>query len=255
MGGLEIGDEVLLINLQGDATNHGNVGNYEIKEVARINYGQNTVFFTTNLDKIYGATDSNGDITGQKIMLQRVPRYRSLTVNGTLTADAWNGEKGGVMFVKVLQSTEVLGSINMDRKGYRSATYKAGESYTGPAVRQYTANGGGGAGYDYQCGGSSYTYYHTVGAGGCYGTAGQSYSRGGSRIGSGDPWAQSMVPQTNNGFSDRREDTPHITVAIGVVTTAVVRQTVAAPQAESQSSGATACPFAGRLARAPATPT
>ena len=187
VGGLEIGDEVLLINLQGDATNHGNVGNYEIKEVARINYGQNTVFFTTNLTKIYGATDSNGDITGQKIMLQRVPRYRSLTVNGTLTADAWNGEKGGVMFVKVLQSTEVLGSINMDRKGYRSATYKAGESYTGPAVRQYTANGGGGAGYDYQCGGSSYTYYHTVGAGGSYGTAGQSYSRGGSRIGSGDP--------------------------------------------------------------------
>ena len=73
MGGLEIGDEVLLINLQGDATNHGNVGNYEIKEVARINYGQNTVFFTTNLDKVYGATDSNADITGQKIMLQRVP--------------------------------------------------------------------------------------------------------------------------------------------------------------------------------------
>ena len=71
VGGLEIGDEVLLINLQGDATNHGNVGNYEIKEVARINYGQNTVFFTTSLTKIYGATDSNADITGQKIMLQR----------------------------------------------------------------------------------------------------------------------------------------------------------------------------------------
>ena len=120
VGGLEIGDEVLLINLQGDATNHGNVGNYEIKEVARINYGQNTVFFTTNLTKIYGATDSNADITGQKIMLQRVPRYRSLTVNGTLTADAWNGEKGGIFFVKVLQSTEVIGSINMDNKGYRN---------------------------------------------------------------------------------------------------------------------------------------
>ena len=125
VGGLEIGDEVLLINLQGDATNHGNVGNYEIKEVARINYGQNTVFFTTSLTKIYGATDSNADITGQKIMLQRVPRYRSLTVNGTLTADAWNGEKGGVMFVKVLGSAEILGTIDMTGKGYRAANQSA----------------------------------------------------------------------------------------------------------------------------------
>jgi hypothetical protein len=157
VGGLEIGDEVLLINLQGDSTNHGNVGNYEIKEVARINYGQNTVFFTTNLDKVYGVTDSNADITGQKIMLQRVPRYRSLRVNGTLTADAWSGEKGGVMFVKVLQSTEVVGNIDMTGKGYRgspSAYRGNGESYSGRGSGSDTGtnNEGGGAGNYYRCG-------------------------------------------------------------------------------------------------------
>ena len=44
-------------------------------------------------------------------MLQRVPRYRSLRVNGTMTADAWDGEKGGVYFVKVLQDSDIRGVI------------------------------------------------------------------------------------------------------------------------------------------------
>ncbi|MDE0882278.1 MAG: hypothetical protein OSB21_06760 [Myxococcota bacterium] len=148
VGGLEIGDEVLLINLQGDATNHGNVGNYEIKEVARINYGQNTVFFTTSLTKIYGATDANADITVQKIMLQRVPRYRSLRVIGSLTADSWDGEKNGIMFVKVLGSAEVLGNINMDSKGYRPGeTNRPGESISGFIEPTFDANQGGGGGF------------------------------------------------------------------------------------------------------------
>ena len=114
VGGVEIGDEVLLINLQGNANHFDNVGKHEIKEIARINYGQNTIFFTTSLSKIYGATDSNEDLTGQKIMLQRVPRYRSLRANGTMTADAWDGEKGGVYFVKVLQNSDIRGAIHVN---------------------------------------------------------------------------------------------------------------------------------------------
>jgi hypothetical protein len=118
-------------------------------------------------------------------MLQRVPRYRSLLVNGTLTADAWNGEKGGVFFVKVLQSTEVVGTIDMDNKGYRKTDFRAGESYTGPAVAQFTANGGGGSGNTYQCGGGQYIYYQTIGGGGSYGTQGSVYVNNGSTIGGG----------------------------------------------------------------------
>ena len=72
--GGKIGDEVLLINLQGDATSHGNVGNYEIKEVKRIAYSPYRLLYDQP-DENYDATDSNADITGQKIM-QRVPRYR-----------------------------------------------------------------------------------------------------------------------------------------------------------------------------------
>ena len=53
-----------------------------------------------------------------------------MTVNGTLTADAWDGDKGGVMFVKVLQAL-VLGSVDMTNKGYRPISSSPGESYNG----------------------------------------------------------------------------------------------------------------------------
>jgi hypothetical protein len=200
VGGLEIGDEVLLINLQGDVTNFGNVGNYEIKEVARINYGQNTVFFTTSLTKIYGATDANADITGQKIMLQRVPRYRSLRINGTLTADAWNGEKGGVMFVKVLGSTEVIGSVNMDIKGYRPVSSSPGESYNGAlAGASRAARGGGGSGTsEYVCAGA-YTYYSPRSGGGGYGDVGGLYAPG-SGVGDANGGAVYGNPELSQWF-------------------------------------------------------
>jgi hypothetical protein len=187
VGGIEIGDEVLLINLQGTADHHANVGNYEIKEVARINYGENTVFFTTNVARLYGATDTNADLVGQKIMLQRVPRYRSLRVDGTLTADGWNGTKGGVFFVKVLDSADIRGNINMDQKGYRIIANERGESLAGDVGRMLTPSpGGGGAGRDgYGSPGqdgwhSGWTSY--CGSGGSYGSQGARYCYEGDRI-------------------------------------------------------------------------
>ena len=144
VGGVEIGDEVLLINLQGSPAASENVGHHEIKEVARINYGENTLFFTTRVEGLYGVGDvDNDDLTDQKIMLQRIPRYRSLRVNGTMNADAWDGEKGGVFFIKVLGSAEVLGSIEMNAKGYLGTDGSGhGGSYTGPAGPEQRANGG-----------------------------------------------------------------------------------------------------------------
>ncbi|MBM65189.1 MAG: hypothetical protein CMH55_03025, partial [Myxococcales bacterium] len=178
VGGVEIGDEVLLINLQGDNENHGNVGNYEIKEIARINYGQNTIFFTTNLTKIYGATDSNENLAGQKLMLQRVPRYRSLRVNGNLTADEWDGTKGGIFFVKVLGSADIRGTLEMNHAGYRIIGSQRGESIGGDHGEGVTTPiGGGGTGvsghpspnqHGWHSGWTSY-----CGSGGSYGSQGE----------------------------------------------------------------------------------
>ncbi|MBI2066178.1 hypothetical protein HYT60_01585, partial [Candidatus Woesebacteria bacterium] len=71
--GIAAGDEVLLINLQGDATNSGNAGNYEFLNVQSVSV--NTITFSSNVQKIYGATTSNSTLTGQKIAVQRVPNY------------------------------------------------------------------------------------------------------------------------------------------------------------------------------------
>ena len=179
--GFAIGDELLLINLQGDTSNYGNVGNYEALIVAAID--GTTVSFTGNVTKVYGATSSNGDLTGQKIVVQRVPNYSGITVNngGVLTVSAWDGTKGGILAARVSGSLSVDtgGKVSVTGKGYRGgggigwgsyadSAYQ-GESYAGVGVRSYVNNfGGGGGGHG---GNGNYG-----GSGGSYGTAGWQYN-------------------------------------------------------------------------------
>ena len=146
VGGLVIGDEVLLINMQGDSNYYSNVGSYEIKTIAKIDFASNKLFFATILSKYFGRGNSNSTLSGQKIMLQRIPHYRKVVVNGTLTADAWDGARGGVLFFKASQSVEVKGSVNMNYKGYRPYSAAAGESLSGgyQKTNGTSANLGGG---------------------------------------------------------------------------------------------------------------
>lgn len=193
--GIEPGDEVVLINLQGGSGfpsptatvstgvgDTGNVGTYEILTVRSVNFGTNQLIFASPVLKTYGATNSNATLNGQKIIVQRVPHYRNVTVGGTLTANAWDGTKGGILFIKVSGSLIVTstGGVIMDQKGYRPNTsgniYSTGESYPGTGQQGSACpvnnNGGGGTGGD----GSS-CYY---GFGGSYGTAGGRSSGGGN---------------------------------------------------------------------------
>jgi hypothetical protein len=184
--GLVPGDEVVLINLQGGSGfpsptgtvsqgvgDTGNVGTYEILTVRAVDFGANQLTFVSPILKTYGATTSNVTLTGQKIIVQRIPRYRNVTISGTLTADAWDGSRGGIMFIKAsgLLVVTSTGSISMGGKGYRSdsvgSNYATGESYSGPSTVGSTCgpnNGGGSPG-----GNGSACYY---GMGGSYGTVG-----------------------------------------------------------------------------------
>ncbi len=187
---LTVGDEVLLINLQGISGDSVNVGNYEALIIQAVAGG--TVTFNTNKIKNYGngGGDANIGISvgNQRVMLQRVPNYSDVTINGggTLTANAWNavapntmGAKGGVLFFRSSGVFTNNGVVNVTALGYRGgapASYD-GESikYTGgglisplasagyypPAV---PANDGGG-------GGHSGAWYGSPGGGG-YGTSG-----------------------------------------------------------------------------------
>jgi len=185
VGGLVIGDEVLLVNMQGNTKGYKNVGNYEIKKIAKIDFASNKLFFATNLTRTYGAT-SNSSLTGQKVVVQRVPHYRNVYVKGTLTADSWDGTRGGVLFFKASGTVQVLGSVNMNYKGYRTYTARSGESYHGGYQSTSTASAYGGGAISstdthtncgwYHCCGYHYKYLYNYGAGAGYGTNGKASS-------------------------------------------------------------------------------
>ncbi|MEW6093469.1 MAG: LamG-like jellyroll fold domain-containing protein [Chloroflexota bacterium] len=164
-------DEILLINLQGSSTAYPNVGNYEFLRVASVN--GNIVYFTTPKIRFYGDT-LNGDLnigTGsgqQRVVIQRVPNYNNAIVNGTLTANAWNGSKYGVLAFRVAGTLSGSGTIQASALGYRGGgdgndgsggVANQGESYAGSGVISNLANlgaGGGGNAYKQSGAGAGY---------------------------------------------------------------------------------------------------
>ncbi len=180
-GNLSPGDLVMIIQMQGASilshvydstwgsiTSYNNCGLYELREVLSVP-NSTTINFTCPLINNYSDTGS--------VQVVRVPRYSTVAVNagGVITADAWNGQTGGIIAAEVLGSTSINGSINADTLGFRggqlvnmsgashsvynfdSSAHNGGEkgegiagfeaSYTiygGPYCRGAAANGGGG---------------------------------------------------------------------------------------------------------------
>lgn len=163
IGCLNVGDEVLIINLQGTSSAYGNVGNYETLEID--NVSGTTVTFKTAKKNYYGdglTNDTNlgTSSTTQRVMLQRVPQYKNLTIDNAITfaPSAWNGTKGGVIFFRASESININGSLNVQGLGYRGGSRTVqgiyvgyqGESYVGgfDTTRSIAANFGGGGGGD-----------------------------------------------------------------------------------------------------------
>ena len=48
-----------------------------------------------------------------KVQIIRVPRFENLTVNGTLTTAAWNGNTGGVLAIEVNNNLIINGRNHM----------------------------------------------------------------------------------------------------------------------------------------------
>ncbi|MBP9759359.1 hypothetical protein KBD45_06710, partial [Candidatus Dojkabacteria bacterium] len=183
-GCLAANDTVLLINLQGISTNYANTGNYELLTVQSAT-GTN-VTFTSSKTKYYGngASDDTNlgtATTNQRVMLQRVPNYTDVAINSgvSLTANAWDGIKGGVIAFKATGTTTVTGTIDADAKGFRGGPSRTGyyivgqqgESHSNIGVQDRNPNSGGGGGGD-KAGCPSYCYGAGGAAGGGYGTVG-----------------------------------------------------------------------------------
>jgi len=118
--GFSPGDKVLLINMQGSSSEYANVGAYEFLEIDSIN--SNEITFTSDVQNTYGE-NNNSDLSGQLIVLQRVPEYTDVTIqsNGTLTSSAWNGGTYGVLAFYVSGTLDVQsgGEIDLEGLGYR----------------------------------------------------------------------------------------------------------------------------------------
>lgn len=132
-GCIEAGDEVLVINLSGTSASVDNVGNYEVLKVSSVSGDRIT--FSSALTKTFGKPSE------EKIMLQRIPQYKDLTVNSgsTVTISAWDGKTGGVLFFRVSGTLTLNGTLSVDGKGYRG----------GAAAATYSSNAGAGEGLFY----------------------------------------------------------------------------------------------------------
>jgi hypothetical protein len=197
--GIAAGDEVLLINLQGTSSDFADVGNYEFMEVDSVT--ASTITFDTDITVSFNGTSA----ANQKVVVQRVPNYTSVTLSssGALTASAWDGltttptsTAGYYTGIVAFKATGIVTvgsgtSISVDGKGYRGGTGSAatatssqgGEAFCGgvsvaggaggwsnPAAPQNGFNGscgggGGGGGYGFYNPPPEYTYDGNGGSG------------------------------------------------------------------------------------------
>ena len=160
--GLDVGDEVLIIDLQAGSS----IGKYELNTIA--SKGGTTLTMTNNLANTYD---------GGKVMVQRVPQYTNVTVNSSRNfyASDWDGTKGGVVAFRASGTVSVSGIIHSNYTGFRGGEglddgdplqgYQ-GEGCNGVGAASGSANsGGGGGGYSTGCAAAG-------GGGGGYGTSG-----------------------------------------------------------------------------------
>jgi hypothetical protein len=116
------------------------------------------------------------------VVLVRVPNFSSVNVGAgaTLTVNAWDGTKGGVLYLRASGAVTIAGSLTLDGLGYRggarpTATFQAGnqgESYGGlGSGLQAALFGAGGGGLGDAC-----STYGVGGGGAAYGTVGSTGS-------------------------------------------------------------------------------
>ncbi|GDX80025.1 hypothetical protein LBMAG42_18360 [Deltaproteobacteria bacterium] len=208
------GDEVLVINMHGGDTTYVHVGVYEFYTVDSVS--GSVVTMTDNPSVTFGQS-SNSDLTGQSIQMVRVPQYTDVTLaaSAILTADAWDGETGGVIAFRATGTVSLASgaAIVADELGYwggeTGTIYNndgfQGESYAGEG----DGNLGSGTGV-YGNWAAGY-YLNNYGGGGAMITGGGGEYAGGATA--GDSWTGGSYPEAYAG--DTYGDTDLTTMFAG----------------------------------------
>ncbi len=126
-GFFAVGDQVLLIQMQGatinetnsssfgDISSYGGAGNYELATVCDVT---GSVVILEN-DLVHSDYDPAG-----QVQLITVPVYADATVDAELTGQAWDGTTGGVVVLSVTNDLTLNAPINMDGKGFRGGAFE-----------------------------------------------------------------------------------------------------------------------------------
>ncbi len=133
--GFAVNDEVLVIQMMGT-----NAGKYEYARIDSIT--SNSLTLRTNLTNTYTVGTNN------KAQVIKIEKYGQITIQGTLTINAWNGDVGGILAIKANNANvSSTGTIELSGKGFRggkpyrneegdddAVTGQSGESYTGGQI-------------------------------------------------------------------------------------------------------------------------
>lgn len=178
----------------GQITNYNNCGNYEFVQVSAVPNGTN-ITLDCSLQFDYTATG--------KVLVIRVPRYSSLTINsgGTLTTSAWNGTSGGVLAIEVNGVTTINGSIDVSNLGFRGGvSFNANSVFGGNRYADANQNEGAEKGEGIA---GDQTFYATLndgGSGQCRGAAANAGGGGNSHnAGGGGGSNAGNISNWNNG--------------------------------------------------------
>jgi hypothetical protein len=116
-GCLQVGDEVLIMAVQGgDSNDVSGVGTYETGSIDAISGAALTL--QSPLANSYTTVDGTGH--PEAVMIQRVPNYTDVTIDSgaTLTTSAFGGSTGGALFLRATGAVTVNGTIEADGLGY-----------------------------------------------------------------------------------------------------------------------------------------
>ncbi len=117
------GDIALLIQMKGaildtadlqKVQNINNAGKYEILLVKESLTADSLVVFSSSLMNNYDA--------GESVQLIRIPYADAFTIDGTLEAYPWDGEKGGIIALIANHSITLQANINASFTGFMGAT-------------------------------------------------------------------------------------------------------------------------------------
>lgn len=120
-------------------------GTWEINQIG--SYSAGTI--TTSIPLANTYTDSGAD-QAQVLVLKQ---YTTVTVSGTFTAKAWDGNVGGILAFLANSTVTITGTVTASEKGYRggaiadtSGSSWQGEGTAGAGGQSTAANGNGGGG-------------------------------------------------------------------------------------------------------------